>query len=529
MQVPPPTLCYFCRMQRRLSHRNERHLYHRKCDYSGKQIISAFSVDKPFPVFDIDAWWGDDWDAKKFGQKFDFSRPFFEQFTELRNRVPRLALQQQQPMENSAYCNCASKNKNCYLTFSTNSCEDCYYGSWVNLSKNCLDCLNINSCELCYECVGCRECYNLRYSQDCINCRDSFFLCDCVGCTDCFGCASLVRERYCLFNERVGKKVYENFIAGFNSESFQEIESKRTEIERAIGVVQVKEYHGDTVENSVGDYIRNCRNAYYAFECDNCEDVSYSMCIQGTKNSMDYSYWGVNAELIYESQACGFDVFFLRFCNLCWSGCSSLTYCDHMFASSDCFASVGLKRAKYCILNVQYSKQEYTQLIEKIISHMKETGEWGQFFPVETSAFAYNETLASEHAPLAKGDVEEFGWNWHEDIDKKKSSYLGPDYELPDKCSEVEQSICSRILRCKQTHRPYKIIEPELKFYQDMRIPLPRLCPDARHAKRLALRNPRVLWERKCYSCGKAIKTAYAPARPERVHCEPCYQCIVFQ
>jgi hypothetical protein len=31
-QIPPPTLCPDCRQQRRLSFRNERNLYKRKCD-----------------------------------------------------------------------------------------------------------------------------------------------------------------------------------------------------------------------------------------------------------------------------------------------------------------------------------------------------------------------------------------------------------------------------------------------------------------------------------------------------------------
>ncbi|MEK7547305.1 MAG: zinc-ribbon domain containing protein, partial [Patescibacteria group bacterium] len=123
MQVPSPTLCYFCRTQRRLSYRNERFLYHRKCGLTEKEIISSFSEDKPFPVYENDAWWSDEYDPLKYGRDFDFNRPFFEQFFELRDSVPRLARQQQKPMWNSDYCNCANQNKNCYLVFSTNRCE----------------------------------------------------------------------------------------------------------------------------------------------------------------------------------------------------------------------------------------------------------------------------------------------------------------------------------------------------------------------------------------------------------------------
>jgi len=31
---------------------------------------------------------------------------------------------------------------------------------------------------------------------------------------------------------------------------------------------------------------------------------------------------------------------------------------------------------KYCILNKQYSKEEYEELVPKIIEHMQKTGEW---------------------------------------------------------------------------------------------------------------------------------------------------------
>ncbi len=38
--IPPPTLCPECRQQRRLAFRNERKLYNRKSDKSGKEMIS---------------------------------------------------------------------------------------------------------------------------------------------------------------------------------------------------------------------------------------------------------------------------------------------------------------------------------------------------------------------------------------------------------------------------------------------------------------------------------------------------------
>jgi len=81
--VPAPTLCPDCRQQRRLAFRNERKLYHRKCDLSGKEIISTYSLDSPYKIYDNCDWWNDSWNSIEYGKDFDFSKSFFSQFKEL--------------------------------------------------------------------------------------------------------------------------------------------------------------------------------------------------------------------------------------------------------------------------------------------------------------------------------------------------------------------------------------------------------------------------------------------------------------
>jgi hypothetical protein len=540
MEVPEPTLCYTCRMQRRFANRNERYLYHRACDLTGKKIISSFSTDKPFPVYDIDSWWSDDWDPMDYGQDYDFNRPFFEQFFELRNKVPRLALQQQKPMENSDYCNCASKNKNCYLLFSTNYCEDCYYGSWVNHSKDSVDNLVIENCELCYECIDCRDCFKLQYCQNCINCKDSYFLKNCNGCTNCFGCSNLINKQYCIFNEQKTKEEYEAFLKEVDTGSHQIIQKIKEKIDEQLEDRIVKEFEGTNLENCLGNYLKDCKNCHYAFEIQNCEDIRYSACLTDAKMCMDYSHWGGNAERIYESQACGYDLNNLRFCNLCWSGCSNLTYCDHIFSSQNCFGSVGLKKKQYCIFNKQYSKAEYKELVPQIIEHMKNdesglavnpttgrrSGSWGEFFPINQSTYAYNETLAQEQYPLTKEEIEAKGWQYHEI--EPKNTYKGPNIELPDNIHHTGSEMTSQILKSKKSQTPYKIIPQEFNFYQRNNVPIPRFTPDERHFERLTKRNPRKLWERNCQKCNTKIKTSYSPNKSEIVYCEQCYQNEVY-
>jgi len=62
-EIPSPSFCPDCRLQRRLSFRNEKSLYRRKCDATWKDIISMFSPDKNYKVVSQDYWWSDKWDA----------------------------------------------------------------------------------------------------------------------------------------------------------------------------------------------------------------------------------------------------------------------------------------------------------------------------------------------------------------------------------------------------------------------------------------------------------------------------------
>lgn len=520
MEVPEPTLCYRCRTQRRLSYRNERYLYHRKCALTGKEIISCFSLDKPFVIYDIDAWWSDEWSPLNYGRDFDFGRGFFEQFYELRSKVPRLALQHQKPNWNSEYCNCMSQNRNCYLVFSTNRCEDCYYGSWVNDCKDCIDNLYIFHCELCYDCMHCADCYDLKYSQDCRTCKSSYFLRDCIGCMYCFACSNLRNKQYYVFNERKTKEQYEKFIRSVNLGSYKVIIDGKAKAKDILNDLIVKEYHGDNIENSLGDYLYDCKNTYMSFSCNDCEDVRYSVYVEKAKDSMDHSHWGVNTERLYECQACGYDLFNLKFCNLCWSGCSDLVYCDQCFSSKNCFGCVGLKKMQYCILNKQYTREEYEEMVPRIIEHMKKIGQFGEFFSIAKSLFAYNESKGFEHVPMNKEEVLKKGWQWK---NKDERDYLPQKYKIFDDIKEVFDGIINEVLACELCGKNYKIIPQELDFYKKLGIPIPRKCADCRHFDRLKLENPYVLVDRKCEKCGKNIKTTYKSGGREVVYCEECY------
>ena len=67
MGVPTPTLCPEERERRRLLFRNERTLYRRKCDSTGKMMISVYDENVSFPVFHITEWQKDHWNPLDYG------------------------------------------------------------------------------------------------------------------------------------------------------------------------------------------------------------------------------------------------------------------------------------------------------------------------------------------------------------------------------------------------------------------------------------------------------------------------------
>jgi len=272
-------------------------------------------------------------------------------------------------------------------------------------------------------------------------------------------------------------------------------------------------------ENVRGNYVYQCRNVRDSYYADRSEDCRYCAQVVDLKDCYDNNYTEEN-ELCcdylgaYQNQRLQFS----KFCNRV----SDVLYCDTCFGCKHLFGCIGLRNAEYCILNRQVTEEEYEATMPHIIGQMRKAGEWGEFFPASISPFGYNETVAQEYFPLSEDEVLQRGWKWRAE-ESTRDKYLGPSIDLSKKADAFDDSICQKILECSVTGRPFKIIPQELKFYREMHLPLPHKCPDQRHKERMALRNPRKLWNRQCAKCHKPIATSYSHDRPEIVYCEECY------
>ncbi|MFA5917619.1 MAG: hypothetical protein WC850_05300 [Candidatus Gracilibacteria bacterium] len=559
-QIPSPTLCPDCRQQRRLSFRNERNLYKRKCDLTKKDIISIYSPDKRYKVYEQNEWWSDKWDPLDYGIDFDFSRSFFEQFGELMKEIPLQNLNNKL-LESCNYVNDCISCKGCYLTFNSIHSEDSMYSY---ILRNGIDCVDTDFCDKCFNSYDLIECggnsHYLFYSAKSSKCLNSYFLFNCFKCENCICCSNLADKKYYIFNEKYSLESYEKkknelFKKGFSS--------LINDYKKLVNKSFTRHMFGYSNENVLGDNIFFSKNCNECYDSNHLEDCKYIYTAMETKNSQDIYLFGNNLELSYESVFVGENSYKIIFSYGCSVNCYNLLYCYNLTGSSNCFGCIGLRNKQYCILNKQYTKEEYEELVPKIIEHMKKTGEWGEFFPSYISPFGYNETVANEYFPLSKDEVlhnrypEFISGSIMQEIapkhsikDTETSSGLfkkGPifnrsDYEspfpkvekiipaskLPDNIALIPDDILNWAIECEVTKKPFKIITQELDFYRKHNLPIPKKHPDQRHLDRIALRNPRKLFDRKCNKCGVEMKTTYSPDRKEIVYCKECYNKEVY-
>jgi len=537
IKVPPPTFCPECRLIRRFANTNERVLYYRTCDLSNQKILSMYPAGTPFPVYHPAEWYGDKWDAYEYEQEYDFSRSFFDQFQELQNKVPHMSLVRQGNSVNSEYAHRVHDMKNSYMVFRiTNSLDSlyCYVGKNIT---NCVDCFSIWDCELCYECIDCNNCYKTRFSQESHNCRDSFFLYSCRDCSDCVGCVNLISQSHCIFNKKYSKEEYHKKLKELKLNTFSGLVNFSEQFEEFRKKLPLKSTHSLKSHDVSGNWLVNCQNVKNSIGCMDVKDGKYLFWIFGAEDCMDYFQWGNNAELVYESENCGINISRIYFCNQCWMGAHDLFYCESCPGSSYCFGCIGLKKGEYSILNKKYSKEEYEKLLPRIIEHMKEVPyidkqgikyDFGEYFPNELSPFAYNETAARDFSPITEEEAVNSGYKWKKKENKNYQATIKSS-DLPETIEEVEDCILQETIECSEEDKEYsvgvyRITQNELNFYRKMDLPLPRVCFDVRHTRRLSKRKFIKILKRHCSKCDKEVETVYPESYAPIVYCEKCYQ-----
>ena len=446
-------------------------IFRSKSCLSGTPQLSRYNPDLVPRICTPEEFWSDAVDNCDFGRPYDFSRPFFDQMRELLQQVIFLPLNVTQ-CEGSEYINGAFGTKNSYLSFGIYNSEECLYCYMVRNCVDCIDCLDAIRCESCYDCHNIRNCHACRSCLLCTSCSDCVLCEDCFGCRNCALSFGLRNQEYCVRNIPVGKKKYEEFLAQQGLQSRTNFEFARRSFRdelKASGFIATTLINE---ENSSGQFMTNVKDVYSSFYTHTAHDCGHiflshdcSDFWRGIAESATLGYQSLSYLHAYGSYNCYTD----------FGGAYNM-YCLFIYNSCQhCFGSVGLKKKSYCILNKEYSKDEYFDLLPRIISHMKYTAECGRFFPPHLAPHYNQQAFCDDWLqPIPIEEVRKRGYregyyDYHSVVETVDAN------KIPDDIENFTPLITDRTYKCLVTGKLFKFQPKELAFYRKFGIPPPNL------------------------------------------------------
>ena len=198
----------------------------------------------------------------------------------------------------------------------------------------------------------------------------------------------------------------------------------------------------NSINSEYGNFTDNNKGCYLVFGSGFSENVRYTRMANWVKDSQDLLNIG-KSELMYECVN-SFDSYGLKYSLNC-KNCTDSYFLYNCRNCNECFGCINLVSKSNCIFNKQYTKEQYEELIPKIIKHMnnmpyidskKRIYKYGEFFPAELSCFYYNETIAQEYLPLTKEEALEQSYKW-KDREKRNYAIDIRNENIPDSIKEV--------------------------------------------------------------------------------------------
>lgn len=280
-------------------------------------------------------------------------------------------------VENCTYGDYLYRCKNAYLSYFLTDSQDCYYSEYLYKSRDCIDCAYLSSSEMCLECVDGNDLYDCQYLQDCHGCARCSYCLDCFNCKDCFGCFGLRHKQFCIFNKPYTEADYHAKLAELKKHPPAKVlKILAPEFEKHPRIY-ARLLRG--ADQCFGDYIYFSKKCFQCYNVRNVEDSAYVSEImnpeQGSATSMDCTFV-TNVSNCYECQTVSqaSNCNFLEHC----ANCSDSEYLRYCYNCSNCFGCVYLSNKEYCILNRQFTRDEYLVALAEIKKQLKGKGLYGK-------------------------------------------------------------------------------------------------------------------------------------------------------
>lgn len=383
--------------------------------YKNKGLISIYPPNTwRVQIIDRELFEKERHNITKYGKEYDFSLGFFENFQNLFISIPLPNLLHVWNNENCDYVDTAVNSKDSYLSFVVAwDCSNVQYSFMVR--ENSTDVLNsayviINNASV-FQSLSVINSFQIFFSRYISNSNNIWFSSNLVWCSECIFCYDMENISYAIKNTVFEKTEYfrQKQIILQEKDKYQlyfDSVSKIGAIQASKNCTWSSILASDNLANAyfVNNLVvwNNIMFAWSLADGGNCYDIF--MAGKWTKHCYWVVNFGGNPEHIYCSLGIGFS-FYMFYC----------MFCDNC---SFCFGCIGLINKQYCVFNIQYSKEQWNELVEKIFSSIEKAGLLGEYFPATMNPFYFNDTFAFLFGDFEKELMKQQWFLWRDDIMK---------------------------------------------------------------------------------------------------------------
>ncbi len=503
-------------------------IWYNKHAETGEPIISNIHPATGIRVLPDKEWFEQDF--LSHGRSLDIKEPFFDQLYELSRSVPRAAGYNYVPPKNSisfisfgdqdSYFVLACKSKRTFYSVNAYDVEDCAELTHVNNAQNCYNILRSD------------RVFNCRFLHECKDCLDCNFLFDCRNCEHCFGATNKRNKKYLFFNEQLTKEEWENRVSKIDLCSYKVRSEYERQYDALVNEAIWPENFNINAEDSAGEYlvdVSNCVNCYYtnapgSRDCEDCtyfeHGASHDCYNIAAPINASYCYYGIGTQ--------GSNLLYAMSINV---ECQNCEYCELCYDCEYCFGCVGLRHKKYCILNRQYTEDEYWGKLDELKCAMLDRGEYGDL-PL---AYFSTQVFSGSGAALMFGaDEKDARALRAAKIEPSDEGAEGPEVDpafmqslsdIPNRLDEVNtESIAGKPFFDEKIGRRFSYLKLELELYQKLGIAPPRKHSTARVYDMEYRLNMPIFNDTNCAKCDSVVSVALNRTYPNRtIYCKTCY------
>ncbi len=411
-----------------------------------------------------------------YGREYDFSKDFFQNYSELLREIPFQARLTDVSSQNASYAEAVRASKNVYLSnIVIDGCENIFYTFYAqDYVKNCFNSVMVwDHSENVYYGVGIIRWFNIFYSRYIVNSNNIWFSSNLIGCSECICCDNLENTSFCIQNIKYEKEEYLRRKQEILSNPFQ-FEQLHAKVNTKANNLSSKQVSGQFCV-----YSENVENGFFAYRVENARNIFFVWEKDGRKNVLD-TFCSDQAGVgdIYACSNIG------SAANVYFSDCitgQNLYYCFNCIHCSYCFGCSWLKNESYCILSKKYPKEEWYKLVDAIFAQMEQDGILWKTLPAKYNPFYFNDTLASLVLDFHEAEVTQQGYMWRQESIKvdieETGNIISPEQirdfqKLENGKLVIDESILQKIIRDKKGDF-YKIIAQEREFLQKYGLPIP--------------------------------------------------------